>query len=162
MNSMQLSKTLRELSRRSPTEANSMILHECANKAESLEQDIYKDVTNFHKKLGFPAPATPDAVSEVSMLNFRIRLIEEETAELIVAIRRHDLSAIAAEAVDVIYVVLGLLVSLGLPFLPFWRAIHKANMKKRWNPTGGKALKPDGWRKPNPRAILYHYKQGLR
>lgn len=161
---MKLSKTLRELSRRSPTEANSMLLHECADRAVELERDIYKDVTEFHKKLGFPAPATPnDHLNEAGgVLNFRIRLIEEETAELIAAIRLRDLSAIAAEAVDVIYVTIGLLVTLGLPFLPFWRAIHKANMKKRWNPTRGKALKPDGWKKPNPRAILYHYKQGLK
>lgn len=159
---MKLSKILRDMSRSSKIGPNSMLLHECADKAETLEQDIYKDVRDFHVKLGFPAPAAPDDLPDPSNMDLRARLIDEECNELCRAIEDRDLAAIAHEAVDVIYMVLGILVALGLPFLPFWRAVHKANMKKRWNPTGSKALKPKRWKKPNPRAILYHYKQGLK
>jgi predicted HAD superfamily Cof-like phosphohydrolase len=158
---MKLSKILRELSRRSQVMPNSMLLHECADKAQKLERNVYDDVRNFHLKFGHPAPAAPDDTPDRDMLEFRIDRIEEETRELVEAIRARNLAAIAAESVDLIYVVVGTLVALGLPLLPFWREIHKANMIKVTNPTGGKPLKPEGWKKPDTRQVLYTYKQGL-
>lgn len=67
------------------------------------------------------------------------RLIKEEFEELEEAIARaaearpQSLSALAevtAEAVDLVYVVMGLCNSMGLPFDDMWKVIHRANMAK--------------------------------
>lgn len=163
---MKLSKILRDLSRRRRADAHAMLLHECADKAEDLEQGIYEDVRDFHLKFDHPAPAAPvsDIESQVhpSTLDFRVKLILEECAELCEAIENRDMAAIASESCDVIYVVLGTLVVLGLPFLPFWRDVQRANMAKEVSPTGGKPIKPAGWEKPNPREVLLRIRQGLK
>lgn len=125
------------------------------------ETDIQEDVRAFHLKFDHPAPDAP-VVSLVevgdSMLEFRIALIEEECEELVEAIRARSMSRIAAEAVDVLYVVIGTLVVLGVPFLPFWRDVQRANMTKVVNPAGGKPLKPEGWVGPDPQQVLYEVK----
>jgi len=121
------------------------------------ETDIQEDVTAFHTKFDHPAPAAPvGSLVEVgdAMLEFRIGLIEEECGELVAAIRERSMAKIAAEAVDVLYVVIGTMVVLGLPLLPFWRDVQRANMAKVPNPAGGKPLKPEGWEAPNPRQVL--------
>ncbi len=159
---MKLSKILRELSRQSRVEPQSMLLHECADKAAELEQDCYADVRDFHLKFDHPAPAAPDDLTYPNSLDFRVKLIREECDELCEAIEKRDLAAIAAESCDLIYVVLGTLVALGLPFLPFWRDVQRANMAKTVNPDGGKPIKPFFWKKPDPRNVLFRYRQSLR
>lgn len=123
--------------------------------------DLQEDVRSFHVKFGHPAPSRPvRRLNELDeMLEFRIGLIEEECEELIEAIRERNLSKIAAEAVDVMYVVIGTLVALGLPLLPFWRDVQRANMTKVPNPAGGKPLKPEGWQGPDPALILFAVKR---
>ena len=160
---MKLSKSLLELSRLSPGDTYTMKLLAASGAAERLEknQDILvSDVTDFHTKFGHPVSRAP--VQMVPDLAFRKALIQEEVQELCTAIDEGDLAAIAAEAVDLIYVVVGTLVVLGLPLLPFWRNVHRANMKKYPNPAGGKPLKSEDWVSPNPRGILYGIRRESR
>jgi len=159
---MKLSKTLRELSRSSQRISNSQLLHECADAAEGLEHGIYEDVSDFHLKFGHPAPTTPNDTPYHGMLVFRCELIREECEELCEAIMGRNLAKIASEAVDVIYVVVGTLVALGLPLMPFWRDVQRANMAKVAAGPRSKPLKPEGWQKPDAAEVLYKYKQGLR
>lgn len=123
--------------------------------------NFQEDVRAFHLKFEHPAPPRPvrDLHSMSEVLEFRIDRIEEETRELVEAIRERNLAKIAAEGIDLIYVVVGLFVILGLPLLPFWRDVQRANMAKVQNPTGGKPLKPEGWVGPNPAQVLYDIKR---
>jgi predicted HAD superfamily Cof-like phosphohydrolase len=118
--------------------------------------NIHHDVRQFHLKFGHPAPVSVirDLTTKQDMLDFRIKLIREECDELVEALEERDLAKIAAESVDLIYVVVGTLVALGLPLLPFWRDVQRANMQKEKNPNGGKPIKPEGWEGPNPQRIL--------
>jgi len=135
-------------------EGDREFLNACAVRARTVEQDV-KD---FHTAFNHPAPEYVEDMPSMSMLEFRKRLIKEECQELCEAIDEGNLSKIAAEAVDLIYVVVGTLVSLGLPLMPFWRDVQRANMTKVINPDGGKPLKPEGWVAPNPARVLYELK----
>lgn len=155
-----LSEILSSAARFSTSPPNKGFLQECAFRAaelEGAEDELHSDVRAFHKKYGHPAPGTPTMPAD-DVLQFRIALIREECEELCEAIADRNLSAIASEAVDVLYVVIGTLVVCGLPLMPFWRNVQRANMAKIVNPEGGKPLKPEGWVGPDPRQVLYDWK----
>lgn len=93
-----------------------------------------------------------------SLDNFELRerLLDEEFGELmdeVLMLRRHKderesvprVAKTAGEMADVIYVVLGLAVELGVDIDPIFRAIHAKNMEKIPN-RNGKPKKPDGWK----------------
>lgn len=91
-----------------------------------------------------------------------LKLIKEEVAELEIAINDEPLANITAEACDVIYVVCGLLNTLGIQpqAQAMWDAIHKANMLKVGKDgkvvrrEDGKILKPEGWRPVNKHQVF--------
>jgi len=112
-----------------------------------------RDVRNFHRKLGYAAPesltlATPE------VLYLRRRLVAEEARELLEALGDGDPANIAGECVDLLYVVLGTAVSLGIDLGPHWQAVHGANMGKEAGPRGSKARKPAGWKGADHSEIL--------
>jgi len=115
--------------------------------------DVHDDVSAFHRKFGHPAPVDPHLPS-LELMSFRKKLLREECEELCAAIDARDPGAIAAEAVDLVYVAVGTLVMCGLKFSPFWDLVQAANMAKAPNPTGGKPLKPAGWKKPDCGALI--------
>ena len=153
-----LSEILYTAARFGSSPINSAFLRDCAAQARELESGIEGDVRDFHVTFGHDAPATPVSVMNDNMLEFRIARIEEECKELVSAIRERSLAKIAAEAVDVIYVVVGTLVALGLPLMPFWKDVHRANMSKVYAGPLTKPIKPDGWVGPDPHKVLYEYK----
>jgi phosphoribosyl-ATP pyrophosphohydrolase len=161
---MNLSTILFQASHNAGTASNAGFLRECGQQARQLETaalDI--DVRAAHVQLRSPAPTHP--VQDVStptkqaMLDARMELIGEECDELMTAMADRNLAAIAHEAIDLIYSVVGLLVMLGLPLMPFWRAVHKANMAKVRNPDGGKWMKPEGWQPADAREVLYQIRR---
>uniref|UniRef100_A0A6H1ZNM6 Phosphoribosyl-ATP diphosphatase n=1 Tax=viral metagenome TaxID=1070528 RepID=A0A6H1ZNM6_9ZZZZ len=81
-------------------------------------------------------------------------LIFEEFKELMNA---GNLVEVASEAVDLIYVTVGLLNNLGINGQKVFDAIHAANMKKLpiRKREDGKVLKPDGWKPADVRSIIY-------
>lgn len=120
----------------------------------SLRSKFERDVQAFHRKFGVPNGARPrDPGSEQAAV--RIRLIREETDELIDAIQRRNIADIASESIDVLYVVFGTLAVYGIRAVPIWNAIHGANMRKVRNPSGGKVLKPKGWEPADVRAEIH-------
>lgn len=118
-------------------------------------QDAQHDVLSFHQKFGHPIGAKPREIKAISYVDrmFRIERIEEETKELVAAIRQGDTAHSIQEAMDLLYVTLGYLVLLGVPVQPFFDAVHSANMEKKPHPDGklGKPLKPPGWVSPKSR-----------
>jgi len=115
----------------------------------------YADVRAFHLRMGFPAPTAPQ-LTLPSGTALRVSIVREEARELCEALLSGDLARIAQEAVDVVYVAVGALVEHGLPMEAVWDAVHAANMQKAPDPRGSefKAIKPEGWRKPDVAAII--------
>lgn len=107
-----------------------------------------RDVRAFHRKFSVPTRERPSQIPEPER-RMRIRLIREEADELIEAIEANDPIRVAGEAVDLIYVTIGTLVSFGVRALPVWREVQAANMRKVPAPDGGKIRKPQGWEGPN-------------
>jgi hypothetical protein len=91
----------------------------------------------------------PNDQVPVDYREFRKARIKEEYDELMEAIDQNDLVKIARESVDLIYVVIGTLVAYGIPFIPCWRAVHRANMKKEAEGSLAKPKKPIGWVSPD-------------
>lgn len=84
----------------------------------------------------------------------RARLILEEAAEAIEAMAEGDELGLADGLVDLVYVVAGTGVAFGLPLEHLWLEVQRANMDKFPNgrpilDSGGKVMKPPGWRGPD-------------
>lgn len=98
-------------------------------------------------------------------------LINEECKELFKALEDFHASPVmnhkaevAKEAIDLIYVVAGLLNNLNVPADLVWDEVHASNMLKVDPRTGkvvkrydGKILKPEGWQKPDILKILLEH-----
>lgn len=89
---------------------------------------MYDKVLEFHKAFNL---AVNQAPSE-GLLRLRMKLIEEEYNEVRDELSREslDLERTTAELADLMYVVLGTAISLGLPIIEVFDEIHRANMSK--------------------------------
>lgn len=105
-------------------------------------------VRQFHLKYGHPVSDWPQYRPDPAVLDLRIKLIEEETEEMLDALRGlkahlelpHDqqyAAAVAAfleeildGAADSNYVIAGTMVTLGLPLHAAETAVHLSNMTK--------------------------------
>lgn len=121
-------------------------------------------VRAFHVGIGAKHPDSP-TVPSADALSLREALIDEEYAEVkaaIEALRTHaeatpaDLTDLASELVDLLYVTYGALSALGVPTEDIFAAIHDANMLKLTGPKreDGKQLKPEGWQPADVRGII--------
>ncbi len=117
---------------------------------EKLFPDYFGDVYLFHNKFGAHIGLEPK-VPKVEVVELRKTLIEEEYKEVQDAIQSQNLSEIAKELCDLIYVVCGTAVSYGIDLNSVWDLVHASNMAKEkgGNRSDGKILKPEGWRKPD-------------
>ena len=73
-----------------------------------------------------------------AQMNLYMRLIAEEFTELQEGVENADIVEIADACGDLIWVILGLMNTTGIPLAPVWEAILASNMSKA---TGGKILK---------------------
>ena len=120
-----------------------------------------KDMTNaervllFHQTFKQPAPGKPTKPTK-ELLAFRLRLIVEEMDELLTAIDDENMIEMVKEANDLIYVLYGFLVALGVNADITFEEVHRSNMAKKGGGirSDGKVLKPDGWTKPDIESIL--------
>lgn len=100
-------------------------------------------VQEFHKQFEIhvaPIPSIPDEPTQI----LRKRLIQEEFEELQEAMQEKDLPSIAKELADLLYVVYGTAVSLGIDMEPVFREVHRSNMSK----VGGHKREDGKWVKP--------------
>lgn len=111
-------------------------------------------VADFHAAMGQPVGDT----SKPALVEHRLRLglIFEECEELREAIERDDLVEAIDGACDLIYVVLGTMVSAGVDLAPFFDEVHRSNMAKVGGKRreDGKILKPEGWMPPDIAGLL--------
>jgi predicted HAD superfamily Cof-like phosphohydrolase len=117
--------------------------------------DWQKKVRAFHIATGQPHKSTPGDISDERKL-LRERLIREEFYELVYAMDKGLMAATADAIADLLYVVLGTAVELGIDMDPIFQAVHNANMTKINGPVreDGKQLKPEGWQPPDIEKLL--------
>ncbi|GJL59573.1 MAG: hypothetical protein NPIRA03_24300 [Nitrospirales bacterium] len=105
--------------------------------------DAQRMVQEFHKQFEIHVSPTPSIPDEPTQF-LRKRLIQEEFDELQEAMQDKDLSSIAKELADLLYVVYGTAVSLGIDMEPVFQEVHRSNMSK----VGGHKREDGKWVKP--------------
>ena len=121
---------------------------------------FYDDVKAFHVLFNLPVGDKPAFTDHDDQL-LRVRLIDEEFAELRLAHISQDLVEVADACADIIYVVCGMAVSYGIPLNEVFAEVQRTNMAKvgadgkpKYR-ADGKVNKPDDWQPPDIRRILY-------
>jgi predicted HAD superfamily Cof-like phosphohydrolase len=94
--------------------------------------------------LTFMSLPHPVCVPDDATQTLRNRLIQEEFEEFQEAMQSKDLSAMAKELADLLYVVYGTAVSLGIDMEPVFKEVHRSNMSK----VGGYKREDGKWVKP--------------
>lgn len=117
-----------------------------------MQLDIQADVKDFHDGIGVESPTT----TAIRRPELRAKLIEEEAAETVAAIRRGDLVEAIDGICDLLCVTYGTVLEFGIDLKPYWDEVHRSNMAKLGGPKreDGKALKPEGWTPPNIAGLL--------
>jgi predicted HAD superfamily Cof-like phosphohydrolase len=100
-------------------------------------------VQEFHEQFEIHVSPTPSIPDEPTTI-LRKRLIQEEFEELQEAMDEKNLASIAKELADLLYVVYGTAVSLGIDMEPVFREVHRSNMSK----VGGYKREDGKWVKP--------------
>jgi predicted HAD superfamily Cof-like phosphohydrolase len=123
--------------------------------------DLYGDVKKFMDLIA----DQHDQVITTKLLGLRWSLIDEEANEVCEALQAvrsdvhcdaHDaesirnLSYVAKELCDLLYVTVGAFIALGLPYEEVWDLVQKSNMAKTagHRAENGKWIKPEGWVAP--------------
>jgi predicted HAD superfamily Cof-like phosphohydrolase len=112
-------------------------------------------VEEFHRRFDIVVGAAP-AVPDEDTTALRLRLIQEESDELREALGQKDLTAVAKELADLLYVVYGTAVSCGIDMEPVFREVHRSNMSKvgGHKRADGKWVKPPGYSPADLQPIL--------
>ncbi|MGH7229296.1 MAG: MazG nucleotide pyrophosphohydrolase domain-containing protein [Nitrospiraceae bacterium] len=105
--------------------------------------DEQRMVAEFHRRFGIAIGTIP-AVPDETTRSLRVNLIREEFDELQEALVQQDLSAIAKELADLLYVVYGTAVSCGIDLEPVFQEVHRSNLSK----VGGSRREDGKWIKP--------------
>ncbi len=100
-------------------------------------------VETFHRTFDILVSQAP-TVADGRTRELRVKLIQEEFDELKEALAAEDLSSIAKEMADLLYVVYGTAVSYGIDMHPVFREVHRSNMSK----IGGYKREDGKWVKP--------------
>lgn len=90
-------------------------------------------------------------------VSLRLRLHAEEYEELVNAMGAGDLVEIADALADLMYVLLGTAVSMGIPLDEVFEEVQRSNMTKLLDglkDEGGKVIKGPSYRPPNIEAVL--------
>lgn len=114
-----------------------------------------ENVADFCKKHNLTTADSPTLPNEKDATRCRNHIFEE-AIELEQALWEGDLTNIAKEGIDLIYVTLNLFVAMGIDASEIWQLVHENNMLKPAGEKGpdGKVLKPKGWKKPNVRSAI--------
>lgn len=106
-------------------------------------------VREFHRKYDLPAPDRPAVISPKDRLR-RARLIFSEAAEFIEAADRDDYVEMVDALADLLVVVYGTAVEMGVDLEPIFAEVHRSNMSKNGGKDpGGKILKGPSFTPPD-------------
>lgn len=122
----------------------------------------------FHRAIGLQLPSVP-SVPSPDLLALRRTLLSEEWAEVqqefgalqtrleaADPLTPSDLTPLAHELADLLYVTYGALDALGIDADAVFAEVHRANLTKTTGPkrADGKQLKPEGWQPADVRAVI--------
>jgi predicted HAD superfamily Cof-like phosphohydrolase len=150
-----------------------------------MPRTSFEMVKEFHEALDHPVGNLPMPIADDRLL-LRLRLIMEETAELVCAMTGQppdieasvkqallggamelyehrmtpDMVGVADGACDVHVVVSGTCVEFGIPEDLVYEEVHRANMAKAGGGKDdfGKSIKPEGWTPPDVAGVLKRYR----
>lgn len=120
-----------------------------------MSKNWVKDIATMHHHYGVNTVVDAMPMETIkSLLQFRIKFLEEELNELKTAA---DAENVVDALVDLCVVAIGTLDLMKVDAYKAWNVVHRANMKKqvgikesRPNPLGlPDLIKPKGWRAPN-------------
>jgi predicted HAD superfamily Cof-like phosphohydrolase len=120
----------------------------------SGKNTCFEDVWDWHSKLAQPIAeavvSKPEDYNTPSM-ELGWNLVEEEFEEMKKGWSEKDLKAIADGGVDLVWVICGLFLRMGVDFDKVWAGVKAANFAKQGGPVreDGKLLKPEGWKPPD-------------
>ena len=121
--------------------------------------NMFQDVKDFQTAVGQNIGVKPE-LPDPAERELRLRLLKEEYEEYIQGECKNDVENIAKELADIIYIVCGTAASYGIPLDRVFDEVHKSNLSKLVDGKAvrradGKILKPDGWKPPNIKNILW-------
>lgn len=112
----------------------------------NAEQQMVRD---FHLKYGAPVRTVPTLIPAKDRLR-RARLIVSEAAEFLEAADKDDLVEMTDALADLLVVVYGAAVELGVDLEPVFAEVQRSNMSKNGGKdVGGKILKGPGFVPPD-------------
>lgn len=116
-------------------------------------EKMQRALVDFHRAMNQPVGEYP-AFRDVDL---RVKLITEEVAETIAAIKAGDMIETIDGICDSLYVLIGTAVAFGIDLEPFFDEVHRTNMLKTTGPIreDGKRMKPEGWKPPDIAGILF-------
>ena len=91
--------------------------------------DYVEMMKEFHKTFDVPISKEPKLINDNDFIR-RLSLISSENGELNDAVRQKDIVEIADALGDLLYVVFGMAVEMGLDIDEIFKQIHKSNMSK--------------------------------
>lgn len=136
-----------------------MKVHYSAPSVGLTSDPEFEAIRAFMDKFGILTNTTPVHLKPKLILD-RLQLMTEELCEFAIAADDHDLAGMADALVDLVYVVKGTAVQLGLPWAELMNDVHDANMSKEpgVNTKRGNqhvdVIKPTGWVGPQTETIL--------
>lgn len=122
---------------------------------------MFEMVRDFHTAFGQRVGTRP-MLPDYQERELRVRLMKEEFNEYNKAEDNNDITNLAVELADIIYIACGTAVSYGIPLDDVFNAIHQANMNKLVDGKvirreDGKIKKPEGWQPADIAGILKKY-----
>jgi predicted HAD superfamily Cof-like phosphohydrolase len=127
----------------------------------------FEKVREFHLKFGMTVNDEPDPEDPMrGELDLRAKLMHEEFVEVIEAMSTtNDINAITKELTDLLYVVYGTGVSMGVDLDKAFDLVHQSNMSKLGDDgkpiyrEDGKVLKSHNYRPPDLTEVTHGRKQ---
>ena len=122
--------------------------------------DIQTTVESFMLKASQPSEITAK-FRGTDQEHLYMELVTEEYTELLEAFRNKDVVETADAVADLVWVLVGLASTLGIPFDPVWNEVKRSNESKVTdgkllkNVKTGKVMKPDTYSAPDLEAILF-------
>jgi predicted HAD superfamily Cof-like phosphohydrolase len=111
-------------------------------------------VQEFHEKYDAPVRTVPTMLAAKDCLR-RARLIFGEAGEFIEAADKGDVVEMVDALADLLVVVYGAAVEMGVDLEPVFAEVHRSNMSKNGGiDAGGKILKGRGFRPPDITTVL--------
>ena len=122
---------------------------------------MFEMVRDFHEAFGQRVGRRPN-FPNAEERELRVKLMKEEFNEYNKAEDNNDITNLAVELADIIYIACGTAVSYGIPLDDVFNAIHQANMNKLVDGKvirreDGKIKKPEGWQPADIEGILKKY-----